>query len=147
MSTADSPNTYRLTVPSIPDRITEVDEFLESALRQAGLAEGIIADIAISVTEIVNNAIDHGNAGDSEKMVRLELTIDVDEVKIEVTDEGGGFNPETVADPLAQENLLREVGRGIFIVRHLMDTVDIDFVPGRGTMVQITKKLNPSTIS
>jgi len=147
MSTADSPNTYRLTVPSIPDRITEVDEFLESALRQAGLAEEIIADIAISVTEIVNNAIDHGNAGDSEKMVRLELTIDVDEVKIEVTDEGEGFNPETVADPLAQENLLREVGRGIFIVRHLMDTVDIDSVPGRGTMVQITKKLNPSTIS
>ncbi len=143
MSTADSSKTYRLQVPSVPDRITEVDDFLESILREVGVAEETIADVAIAVTEIVNNAIDHGNAGNPAKMVRMSVAIATDELQIEVTDEGGGFDPEGVADPLAQENLLREVGRGIFIVRHLMDTVEIDAKPGRGTTVRITKKLDP----
>jgi serine/threonine-protein kinase RsbW len=142
MSTADSSKTYRLQVPSVPDRINEVDDFLESILREAGVAEETIADVAIAVTEIVNNAIDHGNAGDPAKMVRMSVAIAADELQIEVTDEGGGFDPEGVADPLAQENLLREIGRGIFIVRHLMDTIEIDAKPGRGTTVRITKKLD-----
>ena len=147
MSTADSSKTYRLAFPSIPERITEVDEFIESILRRAGIPEETVVDIAIAVTEVVNNAIDHGNAGDPEKTVRLEVIIEAGEITIEVSDEGGGFNPEGLADPLAQENLLREIGRGIFIVRHLMDTVDIDSVPGRGTTVRIVKKLDsPSTL-
>ncbi len=145
MSTANSPKTYRLTVPSIPDRITQVDEFLEANLQKAGIADEIISDIAIAVTEIVNNAIDHGNAGDPEKMVKMNVTISAEEVAIEVTDEGGGFDPGAVADPLAEENLLREVGRGIFIVRHLMDTVSINGVPGKGTTVRAVKKLPPAT--
>lgn len=147
MSTADSPRTYRLTVPSLPERITEVDEFLESTLREAGVVEEIIADIAIAVTEIVNNAINHGNAGNPAKMVELSVGISPGEIIIEVIDEGGGFDPEAVADPLAQENLMREVGRGIFIVRQLMDTVEIDAKPGRGTKVRITKELSPPLTS
>jgi len=143
MSTADSSKTYRLAVPSIPDRITQVDEFVESTLRQAGVPPEVVADIAIAVTEIVNNAIDHGNAGDPEKMVTLELAVDTREISIVISDEGGGFDPDDVADPLAQENLMREVGRGIFIVQHLMDTVKIDSGPGRGTTVRVTKKLSP----
>jgi serine/threonine-protein kinase RsbW len=143
MNTADPPKTYRLAVPSVPDRISEVDEFLESALREAGVTEEIIADVAIAVTEIVNNAINHGNVRHPERLVVLKLTVDAKKIEVEVTDEGAGFDPGIVPDPLAQENLLREVGRGIFIVRHLMDTVDIDSVPGRGTMVRITKQLSP----
>jgi serine/threonine-protein kinase RsbW len=143
MSTANSSKTYRLAIPSIPDRITEVDEFVESALQRAGVPQEVIADTAIAVTEIVNNAIDHGNAGDPEKTVTVELAVDACEISIVITDEGGGFDPNDVADPLAQENLLREVGRGIFIVRHLMDAVDIDTGPGRGTTVRVTKKLGP----
>ena len=109
MSTADSSKTYRLAFPSIPERISEVDEFIESILRRAGIPEETVVDIAIAVSEVVNNAIDHGNAGDPEKTVRLEVIIDAGEITIEVSDEGGGFNPEGLADPLAQENLLREV--------------------------------------
>jgi serine/threonine-protein kinase RsbW len=102
MSTADSSKTYRLAVPSIPDRITEVDEFVESTLRRVGVPQEVVADIAIAVTEIVNNAIDHGNAGDPEKMVSLELTVDSAGISIVISDEGGGFDPGDVADPLAQ---------------------------------------------
>lgn len=142
MNAAELPKKYRLVVPSIPDRIAEVDEFLESSLRGDGIDEGIIADMAIAVTELVNNAIDHGNAGDPAKLVKLSIIVRADEIEIEVSDEGGGFNPDSVADPLAQENLLREVGRGVFIVRHLMDTVKIESVPGQGTMVRIMKKLD-----
>jgi len=147
MSATDSPKKYQLVVPSVPDRVTEVDDFLESRLRDAGINEKIIADVAIAVTEIVNNAIDHGNAGDPNKMVRVSVVLAADVLKIEVTDEGGGFDPDAVASPLAEENLLREVGRGIFIVRHLMDTVVVDAGVGRGTTVRITKKLDPPVSS
>jgi len=141
MSTADSPKTFRLAVPSIPDRITEVDEFVESVLRDAGVAEETIADIAIAVTETVNNAITHGNSRDPRKAVTLTVVFEAGQVRMDVADEGQGFDPSRVADPLARENLLREVGRGIFIIRHLMDTVEIDSAPGGGTTVRMTKKL------
>ncbi len=144
MSPTSSPKSYRLKIPSIPEKIAEVDEYLESTLKAAGIEKDTVADIAIAVTEVVNNAIDHGNAADPEKSVTLEMTISEKEIAISIADEGGGFNPEAVDDPLAKENLLKEVGRGIFIVRHLMDTVSIDSVPGQGTTVRITKALNPS---
>lgn len=146
MSTTDSPKSHRLAVPSVPDRVSEVDEFVEAVLHGAGVAEETIADIAIAVTEVVNNAINHGNSRDPQKTVTLTVICEADRVQIDVADQGPGFDPRRVADPLAQENLLREVGRGIFIVRHLMDTVEFDSAPGAGTTVRLTKMLGTSSV-
>lgn len=129
-----------IRVPSNQDFLTDVDAFLEGTLRGFGTAESVIADIAISVSELVNNAMLHGNKSADDKWVTVTISRKDNKVSISVKDEGGGFNPEKVANPLAEENLLKEVGRGIFIVRSLMDKVEIASVDG-GTTITITKEI------
>ncbi len=130
----------RITIPSNQEFLTDVDMFIEGILRGYGADESIIADIAISVSELVNNAINHGNARNDHKNVVVEINRNTSVVTISVLDEGAGFNPDTLADPLAEENLLKEVGRGIFIVKSLMDTVDIKPSP-HGTKIVMTKSI------
>ncbi len=130
----------RISIPSTQEYLPDVDIFIEGILRGYGINESIIADIAISVSELVNNAIDHGNKKNEEKRVTVTIEKNSGAVSLIVTDEGTGFNPDELDDPLAEENLLKEVGRGIFIVRSLMDTVDI--MPSKeGTEVIFTKAL------
>ena len=130
----------RISIPSTQEYLPDVDIFIEGILRGYGINESIIADIAISVSELVNNAIDHGNKKNEEKRVTVTIDKNSGAVSLIVTDEGTGFNPDELDDPLAEENLLKEVGRGIFIVRTLMDTVDI--APSKaGTIVTFTRAL------
>ena len=129
-----------IKVPSNQDFLTDVDAFLEGTLRGYGTEESIIADIAISVSELVNNAMLHGNKAAQDKWVTVKISLNDRKVSISVKDEGGGFDPGSVADPLAEENLLKEVGRGIFIVRSLMDKVEVDST-ARGTKITITKEI------
>jgi len=130
-----------ITVPSSQDYLADVDLFIEGTLRGYGLEESVIADIAISVSELVNNAILHGNKLSSEKVVKVSICRECAEVQISVSDQGTGFDPCCVQDPLESENLLREVGRGIFIVRSLMDIVDIK-PSASGTTIVISKTIS-----
>jgi len=131
---------HRIIIPSNQEYLSDVDMFIEGILRGYGADESIIADIAISVSELVNNAINHGNAKDDSKKVVVEIIRNSDVVTISVQDEGAGFNPDDLSNPLAEENLLKEVGRGIFIVKSLMDTVDIK--PSlHGTTITMTKSI------
>ena len=91
--------------------------------------------------ELVNNAITHGNKLSVDLSVTVKVVKSGDEVSIEVSDQGRGFNPDGIANPISDENLLKDVGRGIFIVRSLMDKVDVN-PSSRGTRVTITKKLS-----
>ncbi len=129
-----------IKVPSNQEYLEDVDTFLEGTLRGFGADESVIADIAISVSELVNNAMMHGNKATVTKAVTVKIVHKNGAVVITVSDEGGGFTPEKIADPLADENLMREVGRGIFIVRSLMDKVDIS-ATDKGTAVSITKAI------
>ena len=131
----------KIIIPSDPNLIGEVDEFVESKLRSRRVSDSVIADIAICATEIVNNGIIHGNKENPEKTVTLEIDFTHDQIVIRIIDQGNFFNPDPVADPIADANLMREVGRGIFIVRHLMDGVDISHAVGGGTMVTLIKKI------
>lgn len=130
-----------IVVPSDPNLIGEIDEFVESRLRSRKVDDSIIADIAICATEIANNGIIHGNKADPGKTVTLHMSFAGDEVKIVITDQGDYFNPETIENPLDEKNLLREVGRGIFIVRSLMDRLEITPAKSGGTMVTLVKKI------
>ena len=127
-----------ITIPSHQDHLVAVDEFLEGTLRGFGIDESTIADIALSVTEVVNNGIIHGNKSDPNKALTLTIDKDNNILKFVITDEGEGFDPSCVDDPLKEENLLKEVGRGIFIIRSLMDSVDFENTP-EGVRVTITK--------
>ena len=138
----DSPaESVRLVIPSDPYRIAEVDEFLERHLRERGVSETLVTDLAIATTELVNNAIVHGNKQDLSKIVTLSVLLTSTEVEIRVTDQGEIFDPEAIPDPLAEENLLKEVGRGIFIVRALMDSVEYGRGPDGGNVVVVRKSL------
>jgi serine/threonine-protein kinase RsbW len=129
-----------ITIPADSKFLVDVDEFVESYLRKNRITDTAIADIAISVSELVNNAVLHG----SEKSPNSPIKISVDKtdgkVTITVTDHGGGFDPSDIDDPLAEENLLKETGRGIFIVRSLMDSLNVE-TSAEGTTVIISKNV------
>ena len=127
-----------ITIPSSDKYLADVDTFLEGILRELNVDQSVIADIAISVSELVNNAIFHGNKNAPDKTVKVAVQRTPEGVMVSVTDEGGGFDPGNIKNPVAEENLLKEVGRGIFIVRSLMDKVDIE-PTDRGTTTTITK--------
>ena len=132
-------NTIR--IPSSTDHIGAVDEFLEAWLRARAIPEDTIADLAIAITELVNNAIKHGNRKNAGKHVTIGLLLENGRARATIADEGEGFNPDVIPSPIAEENLLKEIGRGIFIVRSLMDNVEFDVPPEGGTRVTITKKI------
>ena len=129
-----------IRVPSDPEYLSDVDVFLEGTLRGFGTDESVVADIAISVSELVNNAMLHGNKSSDNKTVTVKIKRENDSVTVTVSDEGSGFDPTNIPDPLAEENLMHEVGRGLFIVRSLMDQIDIT-PTDRGTTVAITKAI------
>ncbi len=129
-----------ISVPSKLDHLADVDLFIEGILRGYGTDESLIADIAISVSELVNNAVSHGNRGEANKVVSVSINKANGSIRIAVSDEGGGFDPEEIANPIADENLLKEIGRGIFIVKSLMDSVETK-KSDKGTTVVITKSL------
>jgi len=129
-----------ITVPSHPEYLTDVDAFLEGTLRGFGAEESVVADIAISVSELVNNAVMHGNKQSRDKVVTVRINRENNTVLIAVSDEGTGFDPGGLQSPIEDDNLLKAVGRGIFIVRSLMDTIDIEPGP-HGTTITIGKAI------
>jgi serine/threonine-protein kinase RsbW len=129
-----------IVVPSNTEHLADVDLFIEGTLRGYGAQESVIADIAISVSELVNNAILHGNRSAPDKDVTVRISRENSSVRISVADQGTGFNPEVIENPIEDDNLLKEVGRGIFIVRALMDSVDIA-ATAHGTTIVITKAI------
>lgn len=132
---------HGVAFPSSQKYLSTVDRFLERELKRAGLPPDVIADVAISVSEFVNNAILHGNHQNEAKRVTLELFFGAAEVTICVEDEGEGFDPNRVANPLEGENLLKEVGRGIFIAKTLVDAVEFERGKKGGTRVKLIKKI------
>ncbi len=129
-----------ITIPSLEDYLPDVDNFVEDILEKYGLNKSVIADIAISVTEVVVNAIIHGNKSILEKVVTVTVDKTKTAIEIVIIDQGEGFNPEDVDNPIDDANLLKEVGRGIFIVKSLMDDLKIE--PSlTGTRFTLTKNL------
>jgi len=129
-----------IIVPSDTSYLAEVDEFIESKLIAAGVSSSLTADLAISITEIVNNAILHGNKNDQRKLVTVKLKFGREDVEVRIKDEGKGFKPDSIPNPIDESNLLNQVGRGIFIVQSLMDSVDFQFTDD-GTEVILRKKI------
>lgn len=78
----------------------------------------------VGVTEALANAVLYGNRHDPDKTVRIEVAIDHHRVEVRVIDQGRGFDPETVPDPTTPENLEAPGGRGLFLIRHLMDEME-----------------------
>ena len=128
-----------MTIPSSLDEIESVEKLAEKAADAMKFSEEEKDSLAIAVTEAVNNAILHGNKQDKNKKVVINFYLEDKRLVVTIKDEGKGFNPANVSDPLAPENLLKESGRGIFILSTLMDEVKFDFQKD-GTLIKMTKE-------
>jgi len=104
--------------------------------------------VNVAVRESVINAIKHGNRNDTAKRVHVEFTplegtVAPQGVSIRVRDEGPGFDPEDVPDPLAPENLLKGSGRGIFLIRSFMDEMFLQRAAEGGMEMVMVKRAGP----
>ena len=135
----------RLEIQSSFDMLDFVQLVCDHIGEIAGFDEDSLHWIGVAVRESVINAIKHGNQEDSAKRVMVEFAFAPaaipTELVIRVVDEGRGFDPEIVANPLAPENLMRSSGRGIFFMRSFMDDVTLRRVPEGGMEVRMVKKL------
>jgi serine/threonine-protein kinase RsbW len=107
--------------------------------RNMGFGEEDVEHICLAVIEAGTNAIMHGNKSDPEKTVRLRVLVAEDNLAILVKDWGPGFDLKSVQDPLRPENLMKPTGRGVFLMRVLMDEVEYDMGEGSGTEVRLVK--------
>jgi serine/threonine-protein kinase RsbW len=108
----------------------------------AGFGEDDQHKIDMAVHETLINAIWHGNRNDPSKHVWLRFEIFGDRLEIRVRDQGNGYDPSKVPNPLTQENLLAVSGRGIFLMRTFMDEVRVNTREGQGAEVTLVKRLN-----
>ncbi len=103
-----------------------VETFLLEIYDEVGFEEDILDRLMVSVTEVVNNAIIHGNRSDPGKYVSLSCSCSDEKIDFYVRDQGGGFAPDQVPDPLSDQNLMKEGGRGLLIIKSMMD--DVSFI-------------------
>lgn len=125
-----------LELPSDLQAIERAVEELLARSQQAGFAcEGRRLNLQVGVTEALANAMLYGNRRDPHKLVRIEARISADAIVVNVTDEGRGFDPSAVPDPTLPANLRRSGGRGLFLIRKLMDRVEFNECGNSITMV------------
>ena len=138
-------HTVRIEFGSAFDMLDFVQVVSDHMGRMAGLDEDSLHWVSVAVRESVVNAIKHGNKNDESKRVVVEFTPlpieEPEELVIRVEDEGEGFDPEELADPLAPENILKSSGRGIFLIRSFMDDVQLQRRKERGMEVRMVKKV------
>jgi serine/threonine-protein kinase RsbW len=133
-----------LRIPSRLDRLEEVDTAVERMARAMGFDDSACADLGICATEATTNAMVHAHQQNPALTVEVRLERYPDRICIVVRDHGPGFQPETVPDPTLPENLLKVSGRGLHLIRKLMDEVHVLARPD-GVQVVMTKKLIPRT--
>lgn len=108
---------------SDPKEVAKVEGFLLKVNKYTKLDDGTFYRLLVATSEAVNNGILHGNKCDPNKRVCVECEARPDMLLVRVQDEGGGFDPDSVPNPLDDENLMKTSGRGIFLMRSLMDKV------------------------
>jgi len=132
-----------LTVGSRFENVDLVQAAIDQAIAERGADEDARHWVGLAVREAVANAIKHGNRQDPAKRVEVAVRIVDGFVDIRVEDEGAGFDPDKVRDPLAPENLFKSNGRGIFYMRRFMDEVAYDTADSGGTAVVMRKRIRP----
>jgi serine/threonine-protein kinase RsbW len=142
-------NFIRLDFRSTFDMLDLVQVMSDHIGRQVGLDEEALHWVGVALRESVINAIKHGNAHDESKRVHVEftpLTTEPPGIAIRVRDEGGGFDPATLPDCCAPENVLKSSGRGIFLIRSFMDELTLRRAPEGGMEVVMVKRAQPQRV-
>ena len=148
--TSNGQHIVRLEFTSAFEMLDFVQVVSDHMARDVGLDEDSLHWVGVAIRESVINAIKHGNRNDAAKHVFIEFETDsradVPELLIRVRDQGEGFDPETIANPLDPENLLKSSGRGIFLIRNFMDDVQLQRAPEGGMEIRMVKRVQPAAV-
>ncbi|PJA95753.1 MAG: ATP-binding protein [Ignavibacteriales bacterium CG_4_9_14_3_um_filter_34_10] len=132
---------FTKVIPSDANYLPDVEEFVMQIAKEANVDPTKLNSLALSVAEASSNSIIHGNKRDITKNVLIEIEFDDKYFSISLTDEGKGFDISKVPDPTEPENILKESGRGIHIMKSFLDDLKYEFSE-KGTKVTLTIKLN-----
>ena len=116
-------NPRMLTLASDPSNISKVEPYAEQIANQYQLDPEKRINLLISLTEAVTNAIIHGNQQDRSKMVKVQCACKQSSLAIRVSDQGRGFNYESLPDPTSPERILECGGRGVYLMHQLCDNL------------------------
>jgi serine/threonine-protein kinase RsbW len=131
---------FNKAFPSDPDLLPEIEDWIMEIAQEANLNEEKYNHLALSVAEASSNSIVHGNKADKNIPLNIEVTYDSEKIEITFSDKGKGFNIDNVPDPTAPENILKDSGRGIHIMRSFLDDLRYNFSED-GTEVTLVLKL------
>lgn len=134
---------FLLQVPSSTENLAIVREFLDSVGRQAGMEENEVAKVQLAVDEACSNVIEHAYGHDRTKEVMIRVVYDDETLRIEVIDQGKGFDPSSIPkqdleDLVAQR---RTGGLGLRLIQTLMDEVHYDIEPGQMNQIRMLKRI------
>ena len=139
MSTA----TQRLevTLDTLIESVDLAEGIAKRVAEAAGFGEEDIHKLAMAVREGAINAFTYGNCQDPQKKITLVIEFEPEKLVIHIMDQGVGFEVSDIPDPLAEENLLRTSGRGLFLMRAFTDEFTVQRAPGGGTDLMMAKNL------
>jgi serine/threonine-protein kinase RsbW len=120
---SEAPNNCSIVVDSKPSAVVEVCEQILSRLEEHNFGKDDIFAVHLTLEEAFLNAVKHGNKMDPTKKVKIDYSVDSEKVEISITDEGAGFEPESVDDPRFGEGLYEPGGRGLLLMNSYMDIV------------------------
>jgi serine/threonine-protein kinase RsbW len=129
------------TLDSTLDSVDKAEAMVMAEAEKAGFDDDEQHQIGMAIRECMVNAVVHGNRYSKNKQVHLSIERSKDALIIVIGDEGAGFDLSSLPDPLAPENLLRQSGRGIMLIKAFMDEFDLHPRPGGGTEVRLAKHL------
>jgi serine/threonine-protein kinase RsbW len=132
---------FEMICQSNPKEIRCIEHFLQQVNKKLKLDDGTMYRILVSCTEAVNNAIIHGNKSDPNKGVIIQCIAEKQFLVIRVKDKGKGFDVEKLQDPREEKNLMKESGRGVFLIRSLMDSIAVKRLK-YGSVVEMKIKLH-----
>ena len=120
----------RELVLELPNDLAAIEHAVEYVIQRCGPCQGserkFKLNFRVGLTEAISNAMLYGNEQDPQKRVRIELCQGEEEIQVKITDEGEGFDPNDVPDPTSAGNLEKSGGRGLFLMRQLMDELEIE---------------------
>jgi serine/threonine-protein kinase RsbW len=138
---SNSDSEIRLVIGSRFENLALVHALIEGIARQHEIGEETTQALLYAVIEAGTNAIQHGNVFADDKAVTFDFRVAGDGIEIQVEDHGRGFDPAGVGNPTDASALLSPHGRGLYLMRELMDEVSFDVRPDQGTTVRLRKAL------
>lgn len=128
-------------IRSDPDLLPELEELIIKLAKKYNLTDEKLNSLALSFSEAASNSIVHGNKLDVNKKVKITIKVDNDKMTVIIKDEGKGFNLSSVPDPTKPENILKDNGRGIHIMRSFLNSLKYNFTPtGTEAILEINLK-------